>query len=536
MALDPLRVAVWRFEQIGSFLDPTLTSGERHRLIRAAARVPVGWPSGREGPVPLSTLYRWCKRYRKDPRIESLMDHPPPARAVRAIPPEWLQYALALVEQEPARSLYVLAGMLQDQFRLAAPPSQASLHRALQKEPRYRNLRNRARGEARNKIRRRFQATQPHEIWHADAKGKFSVTFTNGSTKTLRIMTILDDATRFVLRALIVAEETLAAAVATFRQAAGRFGLPEKFYADRHAVYDSLAFRNGLGVLGIHRINTRPRNAGAHGKIEAYHRVLKRWFIKELPHQPVLDLPHLQGLLDAVIDQRYHQHPHRELKQTSRQALADRMSRRTVTLERLREVFLVERTLVYHRKDRTIRVAGILFRIPREVEAPGRKVTIAIDPEEPAKPYLRLRQGNALQPLLPAVHPAGDRQQPVAEPPEPGGPGLPAPGGREEPAGSLTPLLEKYRGRTLAQARPGFGLPEIYQAFAQALGRPVPYTETEAHTVLSWLAKRGPFPPEAFHAALSKTIKSLGASRPLAQILQALDRKIRPLHGKEDSL
>lgn len=524
MALDPLRVAVWRFEQIGPFVDPALTPGERHRLIRAAARVPVEWPSEREAPVPLSTLYRWFRRYRKDPRIESLKDDPPPARACRAILPEWLSYALALVEQEPARSLYVLAGMLQDQFKLSAPPSQASLHRALQKEPRYRNLRNRARGETR--IRRRFQATQPHDIWHGDAKGKFSVTFTNGLTKSLRIMTILDDATRFVLRALIVTEETLAAAVATFRQAAGRFGLPEKFYADRHAVYDSLAFRNGLGVLGIHRINTRPRNAGAHGKIEAYHRVLKRWFVKELPHQPVLDLPHLQALLDAVIDQRYHQHRHRELKQNPRQALADRLSRRTVTLERLREIFLVERTLVYHRKDKTIRVAGILFRIPREVETPGRKVTIAIDPEEPAKPYLRPRQGNALQPLPAAVHPAGDRQMPALAPP----------GERAEPAGSLTPLLEKYRGRTLAQARPGFGLPEIYQAFAQALGRQVPDTETEASTVLAWLARQGPFPPETFHAALSKTIKSLGSSRPLAQILKALDRQIRPLYGKENSL
>ncbi len=519
MALDPLRVAMWRFEQIGPFLDERLTPAERRRLMEAAARVPVLWPSGREEPVRLSTLYRWCKTYQDDPRIESLMPKER-GRTVRpqAVRPEWLQYALALLEEEPARSLFVLLRSIQDRFDLPRPPARASLHRALQEEPRYAKLRKRARGEAR--VRRRFQASAPHEIWHADAKARFRVAFADGTRAWVYVLSLLDDASRYVLRALVVESESLKAAVATFRQAAARHGLPRKFYADRGSAYDSDVFRKGLAMLGIHRINTRSRNPSAHGKIEAYHRALHRWFVKELAHQKVADLAHLQELLDAVIDQLYHEHVHRELKTTPRQALGDAASPRLVSLERLREAFLIDKTLTHHKKDRTIRVNGTLFRVPGDVRAKGRKVPIAIDPEDPAQPYLVRRPG-VYEPLEPAVQKAGEREQ-TTEPEK-----------TPEPVGSLTPLLEKYRGRTLPQARAGFGLPEIYQAFSQRLKRAVPATEAEAAAIVDWVRRRGPFDPQTFHRALDNTIQRLGEGRPLLQLLETLDRRIRRAQRKD---
>jgi hypothetical protein len=86
----------------------------------------------------------------------------------------------------------------------------------------------------------------------------------------------------------------------------------------------------------------------------------------------------------------------------------------------------------------------------------------------------------------------------------------------------LTPLLDAYRGRQLPQASAGFGLPEIYEAFALALKRPVPFTEQEAADVSDWLGRCGPFAPDAFQAALDKVIDRLGNGRPLSQILAAL--------------
>ncbi len=514
MARDPLRVACFRFEQIAALLDARLTRGERRRLVEVAARTPVVWPSGREAPVPMSTIYRWLRLYRASPKIESLLPRPRPrSKKAPSITPEWVAFALALLEEESCRSLYVLGQKLRDRFHLSRAPSRASLHRALRREPRYSALRRRARGDRR--LRTRFQAITPHEIWQADAKAKFRVHFADGTTREFKVISILDDNTRFVLRGLVVREETTAAAVAVFRQAAARFGLPHKFYADRGSAYDSDLFRKGLAILGVHRIWTRSHNAPAHGKIEAYHRALQRWFVVELKHQLVRDERHLQDLFDASIDGIYHEHVHRELRRTPSAALGNRVSDRQVSLERLRDAFLVERVLVVHRKDGTVRIDGTLFRVPGRSTA--RKVRVGVDPDEPHAPFLISSSGTR-EPLVPAVHRTNDPKPASAS---------------EEPVGSLTPLLERYRGRTLPLARPGFGLPEIYAAFSRALGRPVPSTEAEAALVVEWLATHGPFEPKAFHAVLARVLARLGSGRPLAQILRALSPRSSPSAEKE---
>jgi transposase InsO family protein len=517
MAHDPLREACWRFEQISPLLEPQLTASERRRMIEAMGRVCVVWPSGRQAPIPKSTTYRWLRAWRQNPRIESLMPQER-KRQAKAIKPEWVRYALALLEEEAERSLFILCDWIKHHFGLARAPSRASLHRALRNEPRYIKLRRRARGES--KLRRRFQARKPHDIWHADAKAAFTVQFTDGTKHRVQVLSILDDATRFVLTALVVLSESLAAAVATFRAAAGRWGLPWKFYADRGSAYDSDAFRKGLAVLGSHRIDTKSRNPSAHGKIEAYHRVLTNWFVIELKHQPLRDLAHLQALLDAVLDQIYHEHVHRDLKQTPREAFGNRISARTVAPQRLREAFLIEKTLTVHRKTGEIRVGGKLFIVPQEFWGKNRQVKIAIDPERPTVPYVVVKPG-VYEPLCPAFPESYGRDEPA-----------PA----EEPVGPLTPLLQRYRGRDLPLACGGFGLPEIYEAFSQTVGRAVPATETEAATISQWLAEHGPFEPKAFAAALSHALETLGPGRPLSQIIEALNRRIKYTKDKEQGL
>lgn len=514
MVQDPLQVACWRFEQISPLLHKGLTSSERRRMMEEMARVPVRWPSGREEPVAVSTLYHWLKLYTGDPRIESLMPKPYTSLDKQgAIDPEWLRYALALLEEEPTRSLFILSLRIQDHFQLETPPSRSSLHRALKKEPRYCKILRRIHGESR--LRVRFQAEVPHHIWHGDAKAYFWVQFVDDRRVKVRIASILDDATRYVLRALVVRSESTATAVATFRQAASRYGLPEKFYADRGSAYDSEVFRKGLAILGVHRIKTKSRNPSAHGKMEAYHRVLGRWFIKELSHQPVLDWEHLQSLLDAVIDQVYHKHIHRELKKSPREAFGDTLSKRLLSLERLREAFLIEKVLKPEKKTGVITIKGNLFKVPKKHLSP--KVKIAIDPEDPQAPHLVLKPG-VFEPLEPAIQKAGSSENSHKD--------------RVEPVGSLTPVLEKYRGRTLPQAKAGFGLPEVYELFSESLGRQVPATETEARAILEWLSQSGPFDPRAFHIALSKVLRRIGNSRPLIQIIQALNQEIKLSRGE----
>ena len=150
-----------------------------------------------------------------------------------------------------------------------------------------------------------------------------------------------------------------------------------------------------------------------------------------------------------------------------------------VSLARLREAFLIEDDLKAHPITGEVRVGGTLFLVPKEQLFKGRRVRIGLDPEAAHAPFLVLGPG-VYEPLAPAFPPPAAR--PVSD----------SPSAAPEPIGPLTPLLEQYRGRTLPQARGGFGLPEIYDAFAQAMGRPVPHTEAEAALVLEWLAQQRP--------------------------------------------
>ena len=510
MRKDPIKVARWRFEQISVYLDSRLTPEERSRLLKEASQIPILWLSGNEKPISRSTLYRWLTAYLQNPVIEALR---PTARlpakpgTPRVIKIEWVTYALALLEEEPARSLFFLGERIKLEFALDSNVSASSLHRALKEERRYLELRRRATDKS-TRLRSRFEAIHPHDIWRGDGKGPFKVVLADGTMTTFSIVSILDDSTRYILASLVVLSESTASVVSTFRKAAARWGLCRTFYADLGSCYDSDIFRQGLALLGVHRM--KPRKKGSpeqNGKIERYHRTLNRWFIKELKHQRVADQQHLQELLDAVLDRVYHEHRHRELKMSPRQALSDRISERQASLERLRDAFLLEKQLTPHRKTGELRISGTLFKVPREYYQP--RVKVAVDPEYPDQPYLKLTGGQLL-PLELAIK----RLEPKVTTP------------REEPVGSLTPFLEYYRGRRLPLAISGFGLPEIYKAFSEHLGRPVPATEREAQTVSAWLTQCGPFEPQAFHGALNRVLKKLGPGRPLSQILLQLKQMV----------
>jgi putative transposase len=507
MALDPLRVALWRFEQISPLLEPGLSGKQRSELVLALSQRDMQWPTRSLRPVTRSTLYHWLRLYRANPRIDSLLPVPrTPASKRTAMKPEWVEYALGLIEQQADRSLYILSNRIAARFSLETPPSRSSLHRALQRERRY----NLARNPAMRKRRVRFVATQVHQIWHGDAKAAFSVRFMDGSKQEARVLSLLDDCSRYILAALIVKGESLSAAVRTFRSATERFGLPEAFYADRGSAYDSDVFRQGLALLGVRRINTKPRNPSAHGKIEAYHRSLHRWFIKELPHQPVRDILHLQQLLDGVIHGLYHTHHHRELKQSPAAAFNNAISPRHVPLQRLHEAFLERHCLLPEMKTGNVRLAGNLFRIPSAHLLPRRRLTCAVDVTDTTVAYLVIDNAHLLK-LEPAVKRAQQRLSQTS---------------LALPAGSLSPLIEMLRGRTLQQAAAGFGLPEVYHALARVTGRQVPQTDSEAVMVANWLRRYGPFEPQAFDTALNNTLKMLGHGRALSSILEQLTRLI----------
>jgi transposase InsO family protein/transposase len=507
-------LALWRHEQIEEALGETQRA-RRAAIVAHLARTPVSWPSGDVRPVSAATAYRWIGAYARGglPALAPARRKDRGTRRAR-LPDAVVKKAVALLVDDPDLTLTLLLALLAADPELATETStlrisRSTLARRLAADPLYAQLRR----AAQRKRRRRFVARHPHDIWHLDAKGPVTVTLVSRQKLVFHILTILDDASRAVLAALIALTPDLAAAVRVFRRAASRWGLPARLYADRASIFDAKAFRAGLALLGCHRIRTKAKNPEAHGKIEAYHRVLVLWFTKRLLRQKVVDLAHLQQLLDGLLERVYQEHHHRGLGQSPRAALADRVSARTVSAQRLFEAFRQERWLRAHPKTGEVDLQGTTYLVPEALV--GQRLCFRLDPDPQVPPVVVHPQTEEDLPLRRAAVRPGDAATPPPDEPRWG-------------QGHLQALYDDWQGQVRPQAEAGFGLPEVLALCAEATGRHVPASDAEAARVARVYRALGPLPEKATRAAFANIVRTLGHGRPLATYLDALARRVAP--------
>lgn len=506
----PKEIAFWRYEQIEEALDENLHPLARGKILGQIAKTPLVWPSGKTKRISLATLYRWLECYQKG-GLEALQPKPrcDRGKSRSQFPDEVVCEALSLLTEDPGASYNFLLAVLKAKF----PDTQiarSTLQQRLAADPSYEQIK---RTKVRTQRRTRFVAKAPHDIWHLDAKGPVNVLLKSGMKIMFHIMTILDDATRAVLAAIVTLSANLAAAVRVFRMAALRWGLPAKLYADRASIFDSVAFRTGLAGLGDHRIPTKARNPEAHGKIEAYHRTLVLWFTKRLPSQVVVDLDHLQQLLDGIIHSLYQTHKHRSLKTSPEKALAGTVSPRSVPPTRLYDAFLQEKRLKAHYKTGEVEIHQTTYLVPDCLR--GKRLTFLIDPPDEVPPLVIDPITSEHLPLrLAAIKPQDIKDK--KDPPQ----------SERWGAGPLQAIYDNWRGRRLPLAEPGFGLPEIYALLSQVAGRHVPQTDAEAALVQRVYRNIGPFSRKATEAAMHAIATQLGPQRPIKTYLDALVSRV----------
>lgn len=509
-------IARWRYEQIREALGP-MAHDIRGEIIARISSAPTRWPSGATDTISRATLYRWVESYARG-GLAALQPRRRKDRGRRRarLPKDVLRRAREILLEDPEISFTMLVPLLHadPELRLrerGISVSKSTLQRRLAADPLYARMK-RVRRRARQRIR--YVARAPHDIWHLDAKGPVTIRLRSRAKLTFHVLTVLDDASRATLASIVVPTPDLCAAVRVFRLAAERWGLASRIYADRASIFDSHAFRAGLADLGAHRIWVKPRNPEANGKIEAFHRVLGAWFVRRLPRQVVVDLAHLQQLLDAVLETVYMDHRHRGLKATPRAALADRQSPRAASRERLVDAFRERRTLKAHPKTGEVDLgAAGTFLVPGELR--GQRLVFLVDPD-PAVPPLVVEPGTE-RPL--PVERAAIRSEdlPPSEPaPERWGPG------------HLQALHDAWRGQRRPVAEAGFGLPELFRLLEAATGRPVPRSDAEAARIHHAYRAMGPLPRRATESALHAIGKRLGKGRPIQSYLDALTRAIQP--------
>lgn len=512
---DSKEVAFWRYERIEQAADPGLVRSERGRILRRISRTPVLWPSGQSKKLSLATLYRWLKLFWQG----GLGALRPRARKDRGqlrhkLPDEVMQEALRLLSEDPSMTLTFLLAVLGPTFaKSRVRITRSTLQRRLAAHPAYTRIKRAATHQRR---RTRFVARAAHDIWQMDAKGPVELRLLSGKRLLFHVLSIIDDATRYALAALVVKSPNLAAAVRVFRMAALRWGLPKCLYADKASIFDSKAFRMGLALMGSHRIITRARNAEARGKIEAYHRTLVMWFTDRLPAQRVIDPVHLQQLLDGVIGSLYHPHRHRGLSCSPQEALAGRLSPRNVPPTRLFDAFRQEKTLKAHPKTGEVVIDGATYLVPDELR--GQRLLFLLDPPAEMPPVVVHPQGGQHLELRRAAVSPRDVVDDRASKPE---------GELRWAPGPLQAIYDGFSGKGRPQAEPGFGLPELYQLLAQVSQRHVPTTDAEAALIQDSYRRTGPFTRAATEQAMRSIAQQLGPHRPIKTYLDALVRRVQ---------
>jgi transposase InsO family protein len=516
---DSYEIAAWRFEQIAPFLDPSLDPARRRNAMQERCRHRVTWPMSearrrrgeppKEKPIARSTLHRWVKAFEKR-GYAGLFPKRRQDRGQGRRPglEDWIPYALGLLYEQPHRSLTQLETYLRLEFS-DYDLGRSTLNRHLKAHAAYAGIAHLRTGQ-KSRLRDLYEANHPHECWQLDGKGPFRVYLKGGGSLHVHVLSVLDDFTRAILACVVALAEDTEATVQVFKKAVLRWGLADRFQFDRGSAFDSQVFRHGIAQLGVHRNYIKPRNPEADGKIEAYHRSLERWFVRELRAQEVVDLDHLQDLLEALIALLYNRHRHRSIRTTPEKRLAGEISSRRVSAEDLAQAFFLSTTATSHRKTGQVKLPNGSFRVPRPYA--GQRLDFRYDPVSSDRAVLLTRDGREIDLEAFRVKPL-----PPAHPPK-----------NEEKCGTgqLQKLLDVWQGKERPLAQPGFGLPEVFAHLGSLLGRTVPEHEREAREILAFYHRHGPLPREPFERACRRTKEALGPGRPLTAYLEDLARQI----------
>ncbi len=169
----------------------------------------------------------------------------------------------------------------------------------------------------------RWQRPAAMQLWQIDiVYGPWLVDTGTGELREGRIVTGVDDHSRFCVMARVVERATGRAICLAFAEALERYGAPEevltdngKQFTDRfgrggEVLFDKICRRNGIA----HRL-TQPRSPTTTGKIERFHQTLRRELLDDA--RPFVSLLAAQAALDGYVRDYNATRPHQALDTTA---------------------------------------------------------------------------------------------------------------------------------------------------------------------------------------------------------------------------
>lgn len=252
----------------------------------------------REAAARFSVSTRWIHtlltRWRKggleavDPRSRAPKSHP------NACPPETVATILELRKSLITQGLDAGPASIRNHLPGPNKPATATIWRILKRH-------NQITAQPQKRPRsswKRFQASQPNEMWQSD----FTHWRLKDGTDT-EIISWLDDHSRMLLHISAHQRVTGPTVTTTFINTIEAFGLPTATLTDNAMVYTTRlargkngshtqpnAFEQLLADLHIQQKNGKPNHPTTQGKIERLHQTLKRWLNAKQPAQTLEEL------------------------------------------------------------------------------------------------------------------------------------------------------------------------------------------------------------------------------------------------------
>jgi len=167
----------------------------------------------------------------------------------------------------------------------------------------------------------RFERPAPMQLWGIDIVGGLQlVDARTGEVRDAKLVTGVDDHSRFCVMAAVVERATSRAVCLAFAQALARFGAPEevitdngKQFTDRfgkggEVLFDKICRRNGIG----HRL-TAPSSPNQNGKVERFHGTFRPDFLGDT--DAFDSVVAAQAAVDAWVEHYNTDRPHQGLDQ-----------------------------------------------------------------------------------------------------------------------------------------------------------------------------------------------------------------------------
>jgi transposase InsO family protein len=190
-------------------------------------------------------------------------------------------------------------------------PSEASVYRCLKRH----NLIELRRRKRRRDEFRRWERDRPMQLWQMDVMG--GVLLDDGTD--LKVVTGVDDHSRFCIAAGLVVRATARAVCEVFSTAMKTYGIPDEVLTDNGKVFtgrfglhhtevlfDRICRENGIS----HRL-TAPRTPTTTGKIERFHQSVRKEFLAD---RSFGSFEVAQEALDAWVHDYNHDRPHQALE------------------------------------------------------------------------------------------------------------------------------------------------------------------------------------------------------------------------------